>query len=65
MRHKGAVVAVIKKNTVSLKALTATALSLPGMMAQPIFAAEGDEVDFQYSHYQEGKRDISFIRNSR
>ncbi len=51
--------AVIKKNTVSLKALTATALSLPGMMAQPAFAAEGDEVDFQYSHYQEGARNIS------
>ncbi len=59
MRLKGAVVAVIKNKLQSLKALTATALSLPGMMAQPAFAAEGDEVDFQYSHYQEGKRDIS------
>ncbi len=43
----------------SLKALTATALSLPGLLSPLAHATEGDEVDFQYSHYQEGKRDIS------
>ena len=61
MRHKGAVVAVINKidKISSLKALTATALSLPGLLSPMAYAAEGDEVDFQYSHYQEGKRDIS------
>ena len=32
---------------------------LPGLLYQPVYAAEGDEVDFQYSHYQEGKRDIA------
>ncbi|MEQ1545212.1 DUF3570 domain-containing protein [Methyloglobulus sp.] len=47
----------------SLKALTATALSLPGLLSPIAYAAEGDEVDFQYSHYQEGKRDI-FIDNA-
>ncbi|MEQ1557668.1 MAG: DUF3570 domain-containing protein [Methyloglobulus sp.] len=43
----------------SLHALTAAALVLPGLM-QPILvnATEDDSVDFQYSHYQEGKRDI-------
>jgi hypothetical protein len=63
MRHKGAVVAVINKNdkVSSLTALTATALSLPGLLSPMAYAAEGDEVDFQYSHYQEGKRDISVI----
>jgi hypothetical protein len=60
MRHKGAVVAVIKKNNKlpSLKALTATALSLPGLFTPIAYAADDDEIDFQYSHYQEGKRDI-------
>ncbi len=42
-----------------LNALTSAALILPGLFSNPAFAAEGDEVDFQYSHYQEGKRDIS------
>ncbi|WP_235557237.1 DUF3570 domain-containing protein [Methyloglobulus morosus] len=53
--------AVINKNdkVSSLKALTATALSLPGILSPIAHAADGDEVDFQYSHYQEGKRDIS------
>ena len=43
----------------SLQALTAAALVLPGMLTQQAYAADGDEVDFQYSHYQEGKRDIA------
>lgn len=49
---------------VSLQALTKAALILPGMFSSPAPAAEGDEVDFQYSHYQEGKRDISFTNTS-
>ena len=43
----------------SLHALTKAALVLPGLLSPVAYAAEGDEVDFQYSHYQEGKRDIS------
>ncbi|NOS75365.1 MAG: DUF3570 domain-containing protein [Methyloglobulus sp.] len=42
----------------SLQALVAAALVLPGLVQHPAQAAEDDEVDFQYSHYQEGKRDI-------
>ena len=63
MRHKGVVVAVINKNdkVSPLTALTATAMSLPGLLSPIAHAAEGDEVDFQYSHYQEGKRAISVI----
>ncbi|MEQ1545215.1 DUF3570 domain-containing protein [Methyloglobulus sp.] len=38
---------------------TAAAAVLPGLCAAPCLAAEGDEVDFQYSHYQEGKREIT------
>jgi Protein of unknown function (DUF3570) len=42
----------------ALSALTAATLVLPGLVPTPAQAAEGDTVDFQYSHYQEGKRDI-------
>jgi Protein of unknown function (DUF3570) len=38
--------------------LTAAALVLPGLLPAITHAAEDDSVDFQYSHYQEGKRDI-------
>ena len=36
--------------------MTTAALLLPGLLASPVHAAEGDEVDFQYGHYQESKR---------
>lgn len=36
---------------------------LPGLLSTATYAGEDDEVDFQYSHYQEGKRDI-YIDNS-
>lgn len=43
-----------------LNILTASALTLPGLLHFDIILASeyNDEVDFQYSHYQEGKRDI-------
>jgi hypothetical protein len=44
--------------TASLQALTAASLILPGIMQSTARAADDDSVDFQYSHYQEGKRDI-------
>jgi Protein of unknown function (DUF3570) len=60
MRRKEAVVAVIKKpDSTALHTLTTAALVLPGLLS-PVsaYAADGDEVDFQYSHFQEGKRTI-------
>ncbi len=42
----------------ALRVLTSSALLLPGLFNVPALAADDDEVDFQYSHYQEGKRDI-------
>ncbi len=42
----------------SLTRLTQAALILPGLLQPPAHAAEDDSIDFQYSHYQEGKRDI-------
>jgi|GEM_PF-3372776 hypothetical protein len=42
----------------ALAALSGAALVLPGLFHAPAQAADDDEVDFQYSHYQEGKRDI-------
>jgi len=49
---------ILKASPLSLQALTTAALLLPGLLSPAAHAAEGDEVDFQYSHYQEGKRDI-------
>jgi hypothetical protein len=48
----------------SFESLTAAALILPGLLvspAQAYAAADDDEVDFQFSHYEEGKRNIATI----
>ena len=42
----------------SLQALTKAALLLPGLLSTPVHASEGDEIDFQYGHYQEGDRNV-------
>ena len=43
----------------ALRALTAAALALPGLMAQPAIAAEPDnEATLNYHHYAEGERDL-------
>lgn len=49
----------------SLQALTVAALALPGLMLPAAHAAEEDEVNFQYSHYQEGKRKLYNVKNTR
>ncbi len=41
-----------------LTKLTASALILPGLFQPAAQAAEDDSMDFQYSHYQEGKRNL-------
>lgn len=45
------------RNT-ALQALSLAAIALPGLLPLATMAAEGDEVDLQYTHYQESKRDI-------
>ncbi|CAB5033702.1 MAG: DUF3570 domain-containing protein [Actinobacteria bacterium] len=45
-------------NTSSLQSLTKAALLLPGLLSTTPHAAEGDEVNFQYSHFQEGNRNV-------
>ncbi|MBK8816773.1 MAG: DUF3570 domain-containing protein [Methylococcaceae bacterium] len=47
-----------KTTHLSLHRLTAAALILPGLLQPIANAAEDDSVDFQYSHYQEGRRQI-------
>ena len=47
-----------KADASSLQSLTKAALLLPGLLATPVHAADGDEVDFQYGHYQEGNRRV-------
>ena len=49
--------------SVSLHALTAAALALPGLMPASVNAAD-EEASFQYGYYQEGKRDLAGV-NSR
>ncbi len=48
------------KITAPLQALAAAALALPGLLLTPALAmaADDDEMEFGYSHYQEGKREI-------
>lgn len=47
-----------KTENSSLQSLTKAALLLPGLLSTPVHAAEGDEVDFQYGHYQETNRTV-------
>ena len=42
----------------ALRALTAAALALPGLMAGTAQAGEGDEYTFEYHHYEEGERNL-------
>lgn len=53
--------AVGAEKKASLHVFTAAALALPGLLLAPganVTAAEDDEIGLQYSHYQEGKREI-------
>jgi Protein of unknown function (DUF3570) len=47
-----------KKQQNNFTKLTSAALLLPGLLPATVHAADEDSVDFQYSHYQEGRRDI-------
>ncbi|MDD5276594.1 MAG: DUF3570 domain-containing protein [Methylovulum sp.] len=53
------------KVTSALQALTVAALALPGLLQSTTCLADDDEVDFQYSHYQEGKRSLVKVPNNR
>lgn len=46
-----------------LQALTSAALVLPGLMVSPSHAADAGSVNFQYSRYQEGKRNLYSVRS--
>ncbi len=48
----------------ALKALTLAALALPGLMSAGNAAAEEDEVAFQFSHYQEGRRNLAGVESN-
>jgi hypothetical protein len=59
-------VAVINnKGNSSLHALTLAALALPGLLSPTVALAEDDEVSFQYGHYQEGKRHLYNVKNTK
>jgi hypothetical protein len=46
-----------------LRALTAAALSLPGLTHSRVGSAESDEFRFDYFRYQEGERDLHGIES--
>jgi hypothetical protein len=50
----------ISTSKATLSSLTAAALILPGLIQTTAQAAEEDSVDFQYSHYQEGRREGTY-----
>ncbi|MDP2901621.1 MAG: DUF3570 domain-containing protein [Methylovulum sp.] len=56
--------AIKPKPNASLHALTLAALALPGLVLSPAYA-ENDEIDFQYGHYQEGKRNLYNVKNGK
>ncbi len=63
MRVSAAAVAAIDAKSLpprsgALRALTAAALALPGLMAGHAQAADGDEYTFEYRHYAEGERNL-------
>ena len=45
----------------SVKALTAAALVLPGLMSASAHAAEDDQTSFGYQYYQEGERTRAYL----
>lgn len=53
-----------KPRNTTLQALTSAALVLPGLLITPGHAAGTDRVNFQYSRYQEGERNLYGAPNS-
>lgn len=49
----------------TLQALTSAAIVLPGLLLSPIKAYSGDTVSMQYSHFNEGKRELYNVPNTR
>lgn len=48
----------------ALQALTSAALVLPGLLLTPAHASDADRINFQFSRYQEGKRDLFGVPNN-
>ncbi len=48
----------VKPRNTTLQALTSAALVLPGLLITPGHAAGTDRINFQYSRYQEGERNL-------
>ncbi|MDR4513981.1 DUF3570 domain-containing protein [Nitrosomonas sp.] len=48
----------------TLQALTSAAIVLPGLLLSSAQAADGNHIDFQFSRYQEGKRNLYGLPNS-
>ncbi|NBQ68912.1 MAG: DUF3570 domain-containing protein [Nitrosomonadaceae bacterium] len=54
----------VKSSSHTLQALTSAALMLPGLLISPGHAAGTDRINFQYSRYQEGERNLYGVPHS-
>ena len=54
----------ISGSSKTLQALTSAAIVLPGLLLSSAQAADGDHINFQFSRYQEGKRNLYGLPNS-
>jgi hypothetical protein len=54
----------VKSSSHTLQALTSAALMLPGLLISPAHAAGTDRINFQYSRYQEGERNLYGVPQS-
>ncbi|SEN37115.1 DUF3570 domain-containing protein [Nitrosomonas marina] len=62
-RQPGSSVAAVGSSK-ALQALTSAAVMLPGLLLPSAQAADGDHINFQFSRYQESKRNLFGIPNS-
>ncbi len=57
-RHQSRISQFADTANKTLHALTSAAIVLPGLMLSSAQAADGDRINFQFSRYQEGKRNL-------
>ncbi|SER70777.1 Protein of unknown function [Nitrosomonas sp. Nm51] len=63
-RQQQKISVTISGSSKTLQALTSAAVVLPGLLLPTVQAADGDHINFQFSRYQEGKRNLFGLPNS-
>lgn len=62
--HKASSSGAFSVHSKALQALTSAALVLPGLLLTPAHASDSNRINFQFSRYQEGKRDLFGVPNN-